>query len=490
MKDFNYYLKKFGEIGFIEESLSSIVYVEGLPEVRPGELVIFETNDGNSKIDHVGQVLSLTVEYAEVLLFTNEQINVGTKVARTGETLTMPVGEEMMGKTIVPLGGMVGEELKQIDTTPSGLSARSAVNKPLVTGVTIVDLVVPLGKGQRELIIGDGKTGKTMFLLQTMLTQALSGTICIYAAVGKRQQDTKKVEEFIKKNKIEKSCVIIASDAADPAGLVYVTPYAAMSVAEYFRDLGRDVLIILDDLTTHARYYREISLLLRRFPGRDAYPGDIFYAHSRLLERGGCFKLGNKEVSISCLPVAESKLGDLSGFIQTNLMAITDGHIYFDRDLFNKGYRPAVSPYLSVTRVGRQAHIDIVRDISREISSFLVSQTRMRQHIRFGAELGEEVQQKLALGEQVSVLFDQTVAYIVPLEASIFMFGALWADIWKGFDKETIKSEIVKVISRYNKEKSFRDMVIKLVNESKTLSELKTKIASNPEMVKVNLSHE
>jgi len=482
MKDYNYYLKQHGEIGFVEESLSSIVYIEGLPEVRPGELVVFESKNGKGELSNVGQVLSITQKYVEVLLFTNEQINIGTKVARTGESLSIPVGDNLLGTTVRPLGGGGGAKLEKIDTMPYGLPTRAPVDKPLVTGITMVDLVVPLGRGQRELVIGDGKTGKTAFLLQTMLTQAYLGTICVYAAVGKRQQDIKKVEEFVKKNKIDKSTVIISSSAGDPAGLVYVTPYSAMAIAEYFRDGGKNVLIVLDDLTTHARYYREISLLLRRFPGRSAYPGDVFYAHSRLLERAGSFKHKKGQVTITCLPVAESILGDLSGYIQTNLMAITDGHIYFDRDLFNRGQRPAVSPFLSVTRVGRQAHTEIVRNISRELTSFLVALRRMRQHIRFGAELSESVQRKLLLGEQINVLFNQSSGSVVPLNVSIFLFGLLWSDRWRELDTSATKKETQKLAVRYASDQGFRGKVDKIATTSKSVNDLREKVTAFNEL--------
>src|SRR3972149_299882 len=330
MKDFNYFLDKLGEIGFVDRSVHSLVYVSGLPKVHPGEVVMFESQD-------LGQVLSLTPEEAEILVLTSSQIRVGSKVVRTGEHLQVEVGNGLLGRMIDPLGRPIDSarlvksvESRSIDLTPPKLLERKLVEKSLDTGVSIVDLVIPLGKGQRELVIGDRKTGKTEFLFRTVVTQAFEGTVCIYAVIGQKQIDIKKLSEFFEEQKVMKNTVIIASSSSDPAGLIYLTPFTAMTVAEFFRDQGMDVLLILDDMTTHARNYREISLLAKRFPGRSSYPGDIFYLHAKLMERGGNFLLFKdldistktkispdqvKEVSITLLPVAEMVMGDFSGYI-------------------------------------------------------------------------------------------------------------------------------------------------------------------------------
>ena len=239
--------------------------------------------------------------------------------------------------------------------------------RPMFTGMTLVDLMIPLGRGQRELVLGDRKTGKTQFLLQAALAQASVGTVCVYACIGKKKAEILRVKEFFAKEGILDKTVIVASSSQDSTGEIFTCPYTAMAVAEFFRDRGQDTLVLLDDMTTHAKFYREMSLLLRKFPGRDSYPGDIFHIHSKLLERSGNFvikKDGNEmDVAITCLPAAETIQGDLTGYIQTNLMSMTDGHIYFDNELFFKGRRPAINPFISVTRVGYQTQTSLRKEM-------------------------------------------------------------------------------------------------------------------------------
>ena len=479
MNDFNHYLDTYGEIGFVDSSFYSIVYVSGLPQVHPSEIVVFETGD-------IGQVLTLTPGFSEILLLTNAQLRVGSKVVRTGKSFEVPVGTELLGRVINPLGyprdkGKVLTSLKTrlVDTDPPKILERTQVQKPLETGVTLVDLVVPLGRGQRELIIGDRKTGKTEFLLQTILTQASYGTICIYAVIGQKQIDIQKLTEFFQDRKIAKTTIIVASSSSDPSGLIYLTPYTAMAIAEFFRDQGKEVLLILDDLTSHARCYREISLLAKRFPGRSAYPGDIFYLHARLLERAGNFKNG----SITALPLAESILGDLSGFVQTNLMSMTDGHIFFDIELFNQGKRPAVNPFLSVSRVGHQTQSPLLRDVSREVSIFLVSYERMKQFLHFGAEVGENARKILALGEKLDVFFNQSSEMIIPVTINVVILAALWAGIWNETRKEDLKREMESIILTYQTNTNYKKQFDDLIFSSKLFADLVNYLRRNSEVV-------
>ncbi len=479
MENFDFYLEKIGEIGFVEESLRSIVYVSGLPEVHPNEVVLFENND-------LGHVFSIYPEKVEVVLLTGSDLKVGTKVVRTGEFLNFGVGEGLLGRFVDPLGRPFdhkGEikitEFRRIEGRSPRLVERREVEKPLETGVTIVDLVVPLGKGQRELVIGDRKTGKTDFLLQTVLHQANKGTICIYTSIGQKIVDIKRLYEFFLEKKILEKLVIIASTSSSPTGLIFLTPYSAMSLAEFFRDQGRDVLIILDDMTTHARAYREISLLARRFPGRSAYPGDIFYIHSRLVERAGNFKNG----SITCLPVAESILGDISGFLQTNLMAMTDGHIFFDIDLYNQGKRPAVNPFLSVTRVGHQTQTPLQRDVSRQLLSFLVQYERMKEFLHFGAEVGETARNILSLGAKIDIFLNQEPDEIVPLNINIILLASIWAGMFNTTKDEDLKRALKTIVLEYLTNNKYRQKVDQLIQKTNTLSELIDYIKKNKEFV-------
>ena len=475
MKDFNYYLDTIGEIGFVEEMVHSLVYASGLPKGHPGEVVLFESGD-------LGQVLSLSRDQIEVLLLTNTHIQVGSKLVRTGEHLQVPVGMGLLGRTIDPLGRAVDklkpiafQELRSVDVVPPKIVERLEVAKPLETGVSLVDLVVPLGKGQRELIIGDRKTGKTDFLLQTLTTQAILGTICIYAQIGQKRGDIATLTQFFEENSLIEKTIQVASNSSDPSGIIFLTPYTAMTLAEYFKEQGMDVLLILDDMTTHARNYREISILARRFPGRGSYPGDIFYVHSRLIERAGNFKKG----SITLLPVAESLLGDLSGYIQTNLMAMTDGHIFFDIELYNEGKRPPVNPFLSVTRVGHQTQTPLLRDISRELSSFLVKYERMKEFIHFGAEVGEEARKVLSLGTKVDLFFNQGTLVNVAIPLNLVILSGLWAGIWNETKDTDLRFEIEQLVLSYQTKEPFKKEVDSLVLTSVTFEELVTYIRRN-----------
>jgi len=313
-------------------------------------------------------------------------------------------------------------------------------------------------------VIGDRKTGKTEFLLQTVFSQAIKGTICVYAVIGQKQVDIRKRQEFLENKKIKDNCILVASSSSDPSGLIYLTPYTAMTVAEFFRDQGMDVLLILDDMTTHARYYREISLLARRFPGRDSYPGDIFYAHARLIERAGNYKKG----SITCLPVAESVLGDLSGYVQTNLMSMTDGHIFFDIELYNQGKRPAVNPELSVTRVGHQAQTSVQRDLSRELMSFLVNHERMQQFMHFGAEAGETVKSVLRMGSKIDAFFSQTQSEIIPININILILAGIWVGIWNEVEPDELKKDMEQVVLSYQTDPNYKSQVDQYISSFET----------------------
>lgn len=479
MQDFDYYLNKIGEIGFVDEIVHSVAYVSGLPNAKPNEVIVFENGE-------IGSLLSLSPEQAEVLLLSRQQVRVGNKVTRTGDLFQVLIGSGLLGRAIDPLGKPIDStlpikdvRLAPIDTQPHGIIGREPVSKPLETGVTLVDLVVPLGKGQRELIIGDRKTGKSEFLLQTVFTQATKGTICIYGLIGQKQIDIKKRQEFLEEKKIMDKCILVASSSSDPSGLIYLTPYTAMTVAEFFRDQGMDVLLILDDMTTHARYYREISLLARRFPGRDSYPGDIFYSHARLIERAGNFKRG----SITCLPVAESILGDLSGYVQTNLMAMTDGHIFFDIELFNQGKRPAVNPGLSVTRVGHEAQTPVERDLSRELMSFLVNYERMQQFMHFGAEAGETVKSVLRMGSKIDTFFNQTQEETIPININILILAGIWVGIWNEVKTEDLKKEMEQVILSYQTDPTYKTQVDQFISTSESFGYIVENLRQNDQII-------
>ncbi len=481
MKSFEAYTQELGEIGIVQRINKVIVFAEGLPSVKVNELVIFEAGG-------FGQVLSLNDEEVEILLFSKVTIRVGTRITRTGLFPQINVGNGMLGKVIDPLGNSLettvnlqASEYRPIFAEPLGLASRKRINKAFETGVSIVDLIVPLGKGQRELVVGDRKTGKTQFILQTILNQAKQGTICIYAGIGKKKLDIKKIEEFFERNGIRERTVIVASSSDEAAGMVYLTPYAAMSIAEYFRDQGIDVFLTLDDLLTHARFYREIALLGGGFPGRNSYPGDIFFAHSHLLERAGNFKVnkGTGEASITSLVIAETAQGDLSGYIPTNLMSMTDGHIFFDAELFTQGRKPAVNPSLSVTRVGKQVQHPLRRDINREINSFLTYYEKSKNFSHFGNELNEDSRRILNMGDRIMTFFNQASNTTVPPALQILFFGFIWRGFWEHITSADMKRDILRLIDLYSSSEKLQQDVKNIIGEATTLNILLGNLEKN-----------
>ncbi len=483
MDDFQDYLNKSGEIGYVTQNVHSLVYVAGLPGAHPNEVVLFENGQK-------GLVLSIGKENLEILVFSNVDIKVGCRVVRTAGRVEIGVGESLLGRMIDPLGvpldgkGKIENlEPSFIDADPPKIVDRKIVEKPLLTGVVLVDLISPLGKGQRELIIGDRKTGKTEFLLQTVSVQARSGTVCIYAVIGQKQIDIKKLYEYLVSDGTIKNSIIVSSASSDSPGLIYLTPYSAMAIAEYFKDRGLDVLLILDDMTSHARYYRQISLLAKRFPGRNSYPGDIFYIHAKLVERAGNFKKG----SITCLPVAESIMGDLSGYIQTNLMSMTDGHIFFDIDLYNQGKRPAVNPFLSVTRVGHQTQSLLQKDVSRELSIFLVNYDRMKQFMHFGAEVGATTRNILNLGTRLDSFFEQSGSKAVNLNISIFILAGLWSGVWSEDKTDQFKTEVEQMVLTYSTNTDYKKEVDDFIEKHKTFSDMVTSLRRDSRLLVTRL---
>lgn len=427
MSIFDDYIKKTGVYGKVKESRHPLVYIEGLPEVKPNETIIFE--DGK-----LGQILDIGEDVVHALLFSNEPVAIGAQVTRSGQPSSIQVGEELLGKTISALGVDLSSgqlikatERRSVFTEAPGIESRNKINQAFLTGVIKVDLLLPLGKGQRELILGDVKTGKTSLVLSILETQSqLPDTIIVYAAIGKRRSEINQLTRYIHDHNLGAKSVLVASSASDSPSIIYLTPYAAMTIAEYFRDQGNDVVLILDDLSTHAQSYREISLLSRRFPGRESYPGDIFYAHASLLERAGNFKHPKKKsAAITCLPIATTVEGDLTGYISTNLMGMTDGHILFDVDIYNKGQRPAINIPLSVTRVGRQTQNDFLRSINVEILSTLSTYAKIQNIAHLGSELSAESKRALEQGKALSLVLQQE-KHTIPRPIQIVLFGIVW----------------------------------------------------------------
>jgi F-type H+-transporting ATPase subunit alpha len=459
---FNQLLDKIGEYGIVSEVSHPIVFIEGLPKVKSHEVILFENGEK-------GEVSAITRGEVEARVFSNEAVGVGTKVARTNELLSVPVGEELLGQHINPLGEAYDEaspfkppkDKREVDIRPIGISGRKRVTAQLVTGISLIDMLVPLGKGQRELVIGDRKTGKTSLLMTMVKTQVGEGSIAIYAAVGKKKSEIKKIKEFLEKEKLLPRTILVTTSSYDSPSLIFQTPYSAMTIAEYFRDKGINSLVIMDDLSTHAKYYRELSLLGKRFPGRDSYPGDIFYVHSRLLERAGNFKLPeNKEASITCLPVVEIIEGDFTGYISTNLMGITDGHIYLDSNIYYEGMRPAVNIPLSVTRVGRQTMGTLPREVHKILMAFLSRYDKLQNLSHFGQELTDDVKSALNMGDLIYDFFKQRYEEIVPLTVQLIIVAMIFNKLI--LDKNALKVAklaLIKVNKDPNQQKFLDEMI-------------------------------
>lgn len=458
---FNDYLQKTGEYGVVHQVNHPIVFIEGLPTVKTHEVIMFESGQK-------GEIFTINRGHVEARVFSHEPVKVGTKVARTDQLLSIPVGEELLGHTINPLGEPLDPsdmytkpaESRELDANPIGISGRQKITKQLVTGISLVDLLLPLGMGQRELIIGDRKTGKTSLLMTAIKKQVYEGIIAIYVAIAKKKSDIKKLQEFFKEEKIMDKIIIVATSSYDSPSLIYETPYAAMSIAEYFRDKGVSTLIILDDLSTHAKFYRELSLLARRFPGRDSYPGDIFYTHSKLLERAGNFKHPTaKEVAISCLPVIEIVEGDFTGYISTNVMGITDGHLYLDSNIYYQGMRPAVNIPLSVTRVGRQTLDKLSREINKTLTSFLSQYDKLQNLSHFGQELTDDVKKSLRIGDIMYKFFNQPYQLTVPKQVQMVIISMILQNlIQTKEDLDSIKEGLIAAFYDRGKQKLLYDL--------------------------------
>jgi F-type H+-transporting ATPase subunit alpha len=432
MDQYTYYLEKYGEYGEVMQVNYPIVSVIGLPTARLNEIVVFDTGD-------YGQIFSLHHDTANIVLFSQTRIKTKAKLSRTGRYIQTPAGKELFGHILNPFGHPLSkgvskpetEESRPIDTPPQGIGKRAKINKALSTGTALVDIMLPIGKGQRQLILGDRKTGKSSFVLNTIKNQLNEGTVAIYAAIGKKTSDIKQLEAFMAQGDRKDNMIIIATGAYDSPGLIFLTPFTAMTIAEYFRDMGKDVIVIFDDLLTHAKFYREFSLLAQTFPGRDSYPADIFYVHARLLERAGNFKHAESgQASISCFPIAETQEGDLTGYIVSNLMSITDGHLFFDNNVFTQGRRPAINIPLSVTRVGKQTQDKVSKDINRELSSLFAVYERVENLSHFGSEMTDSVKSIFSTGDKIYNFFNQEVGTIIPKEISLILFSLIWLHVF------------------------------------------------------------
>ena len=385
-----------------------IARVYGLRNCMANELLEFE--DGS-----FGVAQNLEEETVSVAILSDkDNICEGTTVRRTGKVLSVPVGEKLLGRVVNALGEPIDGKgpieysaTRPIESEAPGIIERESVNVPLQTGIKAIDSMIPIGRGQRELIIGDRQTGKTEIAVDTIINQKNTGVICIYVAIGQKSTSVAQLAgEFIRNGAMEYT-IIVSASASESAPLQYIAPYSGCAMAEYFREQGKDVLIVYDDLSKHAVAYRALSLLIRRPPGREAYPGDVFYLHSRLLERAACVAKEYGGGSITALPIIETQAGDVSAYIPTNDISITDGQIFLETELFHSGIMPAINPGISVSRVGGSAQLKGMKKVSGELKLLYSQYRELQAFSQFGSDLDADTKKRLALGERIVEVLKQ-----------------------------------------------------------------------------------
>ena len=396
------------DVGTVIQVADGIARIHGLEKAMQGELLEFPN-------EIYGMVLNLEVDnVGAVLLGDSSNINEGDTVKTTGNVATVPVGDAMLGRVVNALGQPIDgkgpihtDKTRPVERVASGVISRKSVDTPLQTGIKAIDSMVPIGRGQRELIIGDRQTGKTAIAIDTILNQKDQDVLCIYVAIGQKASTVANIVKTLEDNGALDYTTVVASTASELAPLQYIAPYAGCAIGEEWMEQGKDVLIVYDDLSKHAAAYRTLSLLLRRPPGREAYPGDVFYLHSRLLERAARLsdKLGGG--SLTALPIIETQAGDVSAYIPTNVISITDGQIYLETEMFNSGFRPAVNPGLSVSRVGGSAQIKAMKKIAGSIRIDLAQYRELAAFSQFGSDLDADTKEKLDQGERIREVLKQ-----------------------------------------------------------------------------------
>ncbi|MGA2249654.1 F0F1 ATP synthase subunit alpha [Terracidiphilus sp.] len=396
------------EVGTITSLGDGIARIHGLDKVMSGELLSFPHNIA-------GLALSLEEDQVgAVIMGDYTELKEGDEVKRTGKILSVPVGDAMIGRVVNSLGQPIDDKgpIATTSTLPverlaPGIIDRQPVREPMATGLKAIDAMIPIGRGQRELIIGDRQTGKTAVLLDTIINNAKNDLVCIYCAIGQKRSSVAQVVQTLTEAGAMGHTIIVVASASEPAPMLYLAPYAATAMGEYFRDNGKHALVMYDDLSKHAMAYREISLLLRRPPGREAYPGDVFYLHSRLLERSSKMSKERGGGSLTALPVIETQAGDVSAYIPTNVISITDGQIFLETDLFNSGVRPAVNVGLSVSRVGFSAAIKAVKQVGSTLKLDLAQYRELAAFAQFGSDLDPLTQKQLNRGQRLTELLKQ-----------------------------------------------------------------------------------
>ncbi len=427
------------EVGAVVSVGDGIARVQGVDKTMAGEMLEFPNG-------LFGIALNLEEEsVGTVLLGQSRELKEGDQVKRTGRIISVPVGDEILGRVVNALGQPIDgkgpiatTKFSPIERIAPGVTDRQPVKEALQTGLKAIDAMIPIGRGQRELIIGDRQTGKTAVAIDTIINQKGKDVICIYNAIGQKQSTIAQVVRTLEEYGAMEYSIVVAASASEPAPLLYISPYSACAIGEYFRDSGRHALVVYDDLSKHAQAYREISLLLRRPPGREAYPGDVFYLHSRLLERAAKLKKEIGGGSLTALPIIETQAGDLSAYIPTNVISITDGQLFLESDLFNQGVRPAINVGNSVSRVGGSAQIKAMRQVAGTLRLDLAQYRELAAFAQFGSDLDKATQAQLARGRRLVEILKQPQYKPLPVEQQIILIFAAINGYFDGVEVETI----------------------------------------------------
>jgi F-type H+-transporting ATPase subunit alpha len=464
------------KVGTVIEVGDGVAKVSGLTDVMVSEMLEINQTGETGAEPIYGVALNLEEGQIGVMILGQfENIKEGTSVKSTGKILSVPVGEKLMGRVVSPLGeeldgkGKIeGEKFYPIEKIAPGVITRKSVSVPVQTGIKAIDALIPIGRGQRELIIGDRQTGKTAIAVDAIINQKGKDLICIYVAIGQKESKVARIKAELEKNGAMEHTIIVVAGASDPASLSFIAPYAGCAMGEYFMDKGKDVLIIYDDLSKHAWAYRQISLILRRPPGREAYPGDIFYLHSRLLERSARLDENFGGGSITALPIIETQAGDVSAYIPTNVISITDGQIYLESDLFYKGIRPALNVGLSVSRVGSSAQTKAMKKVAGKLRLDLAQFRELEAFAQFGSDLDEATRKQIERGKRTVEVLKQNQYEPMPVENQIAILFALTNGFMDDVAVEKVKNweaDFHKYLNTEHKE------FLKTLSDKKELTE-------------------
>lgn len=474
ISDFNWSID-VAEVGTVIQAGDGIARVFGLDAVIAGELLEFPHNVH-------GMAYNLEEDHVGVILFGDyEHVCEGDTVKRTWQVTSIPVGEGMVGRVVNALGEPVdgsgpiqAERFFPVERIAPGIVQRQPVSQPLQTGIKAIDSMTPIGRGQRELIIGDRQTGKTAIVVDTIINQRGKDIICIYVAIGQKQSTVARVVQDLTDHGAMDYTIVMTAAASEPAPMQYLAPYSGCTMGEYFRDNGKHVLVVYDDLSKHAVAYRQLSLLLRRPPGREAYPGDVFYLHSRLLERAAAMNPANGGGTLTALPIIETQAGDVSAYIPTNVISITDGQIYLESSLFHSGVRPAVNPGISVSRVGGAAQIKAMKKVSGTLRLTLAQYRELEAFSQFGSELDKSTQAQLNRGRRLVEVLKQPQYAPLPVEYQVLVIHVASSGFLDTIPADAMARFEAELFNFFSKE--HKDLLGRIASEDDFSEELRASV--------------